>query len=202
MNYIQTILKISLFPAGILFVIILIMVETGAQDSVAALHSLWQAFRLLHYIPSELADNIFNKIFDVSTLFAVLFLLYSFLALFTFLWAGVSLEAFRNDSRSRSRLIRATFPNKRIRKPIVPFMAVLNTVGNLSFKRVLMAFFISIFIYAFVWLPAGLLALLIAAIPGVEQEWSVISCSLLVSTFFFSWGYTIFPREECEAAEQ
>jgi hypothetical protein len=198
MNQVQTILKISLFPASILFVMILFIAEAGAQDGVAALHSLWRAFRVLHYIPSELAENIFTKILDVSTLFAVLFLPYSFLGLLTFLWAGVSSEAFRNNSHSRSGLLRATFSIECTRKPIVPFMAVLDAVGRLTVKRFLMVFFASVFIYAFVWLPVGLLALLIAAIPGVEQEWSVISCSLLVSTFFFSWGYTLFPREECE----
>ncbi len=197
-NKLRHFLQTAAVPVVALFVVMLTISEIQGRGAVEALRTMWSFFRVFHYIPQELATNILGELFDVSSVGAAVFFVYSYLAPLMYLWAMLCFEALRHAQKKETEGFAVSMlqlPSRRQVKNTIPMCSVLSAVGQLPFVRVLMVLIVASFVYLFVWLLLCLVAILIGAIPAIGKEWAVVSASTAVSGFFIYWAYNLYPTE-------
>lgn len=153
MSYLRRILHAGMIPAVALLIFVLTVSEAQGHGGFQALLSIWNVFRILHYIPEELASKIGLELFNVSIAGPAAFYMYSMLAFLTFIWAMLCSEALR---QVRGEQVRSKEFGLVEHRPLnttgvtVRLSFVLSAVGKLQLVKVLTVLFAATFMYVIV----------------------------------------------------
>lgn len=204
------------FPAALVLAAGLSVSLVQAVNLRAALLSLWEIFRIVHYVPRELAGSMIGFLDSHSPILVDLFLLYSFVGLAAFSWgfaAGLDSDKL-NKTRLDREVVRSQVSKLALRNrgsECIPPMEAFERVGRVSVKHLIMVMLVALFLYVFVWASLSLMLVLVTlglAAAGwlldfdLGQRWllfAYLALSPSASTLFLLWGYGVYPRRSSGA---